>query len=446
MKGIYGRICIVLICIIVIAIPLYKYRDNLIPIKNTQPFTNIWDTYDKNSKRYDYICINMMKDLQSILRQKDIEFIVSYGTLLGLTRHEGFIPWDDDIDVIIDDKHYDTLIGGLDDKLSEKGLRILHINDKFSKIHRIQDPYIKNKNWSWPFIDIFMYTVIDDKVKIYDASKWKNYIISKSDFFPLKTNLFCGFPVSMPYNVDSVLSSMYGTTWETTCMSSPYNHREERSNEKQYMINCNNLSNLNDNWKNNIWVINLDRRRDRWIKIVKRLKEAGIHTAKRWKAIDGTKEKLKKNRISIGETACYKSHLSLWKKLYKDGVDSALIFEDDIIFAPGVNIDDIEETIKSSPGYTILFLGHCGSPETKFKNPKTKIGTAKCTHAYIISRKGLEILVNMTHDFFVPVDFITEQICRTNICYLSRHISSNYDENGIIHQDNSLGNDIPIRG
>jgi len=414
MKGIYARVCIVLICIVVIAIPLYKYREKIIPIKNTQPFTNVWETYDKDGERYDYVCINMMKDLQSIFREKDIEFIVAYGTLLGLSRHEGFIPWDDDIDIIIEDKHYDTLIGGLDDKLSEKGLRAAHINtsfSKFSKIHRIKDPLIKEK----------------------------------SDFFPLKTNLFYGFPVSMPYNVDSMLDSMYGTTWETTCMSSPYNHREERSNEKQYMIDCNNLSILDNNWKNNIWVINLDRRRDRWVKTVKRLNDAGIHTAKRWNAIDGKKEKLKKNRISVGETGCYMSHLSLWKKLYKDGVESALIFEDDIIFAPGVNIDDIGEMVKSSPGYTILFLGHCGNySDTVFKNPKTKLGTARCAHAYIISRKGMEILVNMTHDFFVPVDFITEKICRKNICYLSRHIPSDYDTNGIIHQDNGLGTDIKV--
>ena len=173
----------------------------------------------------------------------------------------------------------------------------------------------------------------------------------------------------------------------------------------------------------------------------------GMTGAKRWSAVDAKKDKLPKGKIVGGELGCYMSHLTLWKKLYNDNVDSALVLEDDIIPAYGVGMGDIDVICKSSPGYTLIFLGHCGRPNVIFNTPKTKVGARRCTHAYIISRRGLEILTSMKHDFSVPVDHITEKLCKKNICYVSRHLDSpsKGDTYGIIHQDENLDNDINTR-
>ncbi len=48
----------------------------------------------------------LLLEIDAICKKYDIEYFIDFGTTLGAVRHEGFIPWDDDIDISMTEDNY----------------------------------------------------------------------------------------------------------------------------------------------------------------------------------------------------------------------------------------------------------------------------------------------------------------------------------------------------
>lgn len=75
---------------------------------------------DETLKHLQKVQINILKDFINICEENNITYFIYGGSLLGTIRHQGFIPWDDDIDVIMFRKDFEKLNEILEKDLDEK--------------------------------------------------------------------------------------------------------------------------------------------------------------------------------------------------------------------------------------------------------------------------------------------------------------------------------------
>lgn len=142
---------------------------------------------DSKLRRNQMELLTILQDLSEICSKHGICWWLSSGTLLGAARHKGFIPWDDDIDIVMPRKDFKKLRKIL---LSEE-------NDKYF-LHCIQsdieyvnlymkfrkkgvsvptlNPRTKHFKETGPFVDIFC---------IEYSSYWAAYV-SKSIYYGLQ--------------------------------------------------------------------------------------------------------------------------------------------------------------------------------------------------------------------------------------------------------------------
>lgn len=71
----------------------------------------ICDFYvDEERKKLWLILLDLLVEFDAICRKFNLKYWLSFGGLLGAIRHNGFIPWDDDLDVCMPRADYERLL------------------------------------------------------------------------------------------------------------------------------------------------------------------------------------------------------------------------------------------------------------------------------------------------------------------------------------------------
>lgn len=127
--------------------------------------------------------LRMLKLLQDVCEKHSLKFWLDSGTLLGAVRHKGFIPWDDDIDVVMFRNDYEKLL-----MIAEREFKAPYIfqtayNQKdFVRGHaQLRDcrttaiiPEEVGKSFNQGiFIDIFVLDYVPDDEQEYWNQYWK---------------------------------------------------------------------------------------------------------------------------------------------------------------------------------------------------------------------------------------------------------------------------------
>ena len=107
----------------------------------------------------------ILDEVVKICENHGLTYWLDGGTLLGAVRHKGFIPWDDDIDIGMMRKDYETLIPFLEKELPADLLVQSRKSDKKYKnpFIKVRDRFSKfedNFEFNGIFIDIFPFDIM----------------------------------------------------------------------------------------------------------------------------------------------------------------------------------------------------------------------------------------------------------------------------------------------
>lgn len=116
-------------------------------------------------KQYEY---NILKAFAAYCKENNLTYMLCGGTLLGAVRHEGFIPWDDDIDVFMPREDFEKFIAMTGKNPFHPDYDTCYYKDTEKTVY-------------YPFVKI-----INNKTKVFEKTKDEsNYMGIWIDVFPL---------------------------------------------------------------------------------------------------------------------------------------------------------------------------------------------------------------------------------------------------------------------
>jgi GR25 family glycosyltransferase involved in LPS biosynthesis len=162
---------------------------------------------------------------------------------------------------------------------------------------------------------------------------------------------------------------------------------------------------------NQVFCINLNRRKDRWSETVTELRKWDLlNDVNRYLGVDGNKLTYdnKKFRVNPGELGLLKTHIKLLQLAKTKKYKNILILEDDIEFTEEIkNLDDYMSLVPSD--WDILYFGgnhnvHEGEKLNKINDKIIKCSRTYTTHCIVFRNTVYDKCLDLIKDCNKPVD------------------------------------------
>ena len=62
------------------------------------------------------ISLQVLKTISRVCEEQGFRYTLAFGTLIGAIRHRGYIPWDDDVDILMPRPDYERFLVYLQNK------------------------------------------------------------------------------------------------------------------------------------------------------------------------------------------------------------------------------------------------------------------------------------------------------------------------------------------